>query len=125
MNKASNNKVQAAIETISAEKGVVFNSVSTKPANMNDKIMPQRIALWDRYGGSMSSGWVRWIFEKYNFEIFRIEKSCKTSVLDEKRKHYLEFNTDSVKKYKFIYVTRELESDSLIVEFTNNHKPVK
>ena len=67
VNKASNNKVQAAIETISAEKGVVFNSVSTKPANMNDKIMPQRIALWDRYGGSMSSGWVRWIFEKYNF----------------------------------------------------------
>jgi hypothetical protein len=58
-------------------------------------------------------------------KIFRIEKSCKTSVLDEKRKHYLEFNTDSVKKYKFIYVTRELESDSLIVEFTNNHKPVK
>ena len=67
VNKASNNKVQEAIETISAEKGVVFNSVSTKPANMNDKIMPQRIALWDRYGGSMSSGWVRWIFEKYNF----------------------------------------------------------
>ena len=67
VNKASNNKIQEAIEKISAEKGVVFNSVSNKPANMNDKIMPQRIALWDRYGGSMSSGWVRWIFEKYNF----------------------------------------------------------
>ena len=67
VNKASNNKIQEAIETISAEKGVVFNNVSTKPANMNDKIMPQRIALWDRYGGSMSSGWVRWIFEKYKF----------------------------------------------------------
>jgi len=67
VNKASNNKIQEAIETLSAEKGVVFNSVSTKPANMNDKIMPQRIALWDRYGGSMSSGWVRWIFEKYKF----------------------------------------------------------
>jgi hypothetical protein len=67
VNKASNNKIQEAIETISTEKGVVFNNVSTKPANMNDKIMPQRIALWDRYGGSMSSGWVRWIFEKYKF----------------------------------------------------------
>ncbi len=67
VNKTSNNKVLEAIETISAEKGVVFNSVNTKPANMNDKIMPQRIALWDRYGGSMSSGWVRWIFEKYKF----------------------------------------------------------
>jgi hypothetical protein len=67
VNKASNNKVQEAIEKISAEKGLVFNSVSTKPANMNDKVQPQRIALWDRYGGSMSSGWVRWIFEKYQF----------------------------------------------------------
>jgi hypothetical protein len=26
-----------------------------------------RIGLWDRYGGSMSSGWLRWIFEQYHF----------------------------------------------------------
>ncbi len=24
-----------------------------------------RVALWDRYGGSMPSGWIRWIFEQY------------------------------------------------------------
>ena len=64
---AANKKLQETIELLSAEKGIIFNGVTAKPANMNDKVMPQRIALWDKYGGSMSSGWVRWIFEKYNF----------------------------------------------------------
>ena len=64
---STNKKLQETIALISAEKGIIFNGVNVKPANMNEKIMPQRIALWDKYGGSMSSGWVRWIFEKYNF----------------------------------------------------------
>jgi len=63
----ANKKLQETIESLSAEKGIIFNGLTAKPANMNDRIMPQRIALWDKYGGSMSSGWVRWIFEKYNF----------------------------------------------------------
>jgi hypothetical protein len=31
------------------------------------KIKPARIALWDNYGGSMQSGWTRWMFEQYHF----------------------------------------------------------
>jgi hypothetical protein len=31
------------------------------------KIKPARIALWDTYGGSMPSGWIRWIMEQYHF----------------------------------------------------------
>ncbi len=27
-----------------------------------------RIALWDRYGGSMTSGWTRWVFEQFGFD---------------------------------------------------------
>lgn len=27
-----------------------------------------RIALWDRYGGSMESGWTRWILEQFDFK---------------------------------------------------------
>ncbi len=38
-------------------------SVTTK-----NKILPARIAIWDTYGGSMASGWMRWIMEKYNYE---------------------------------------------------------
>jgi hypothetical protein len=31
------------------------------------KIHPARIALWDTYGGSMPSGWIRFILEQYHF----------------------------------------------------------
>jgi hypothetical protein len=27
-----------------------------------------RIALWDRYGGSMTSGWIRWMLEQFEFD---------------------------------------------------------
>lgn len=58
-------------------------------------------------------------------KIFRINKTCKTNFTDYKRNHYVEFNNDTIKKYKFIYVDREFESDSLIITFRNNHIPVK
>ncbi|MFM2229903.1 MAG: hypothetical protein RL607_1161 [Bacteroidota bacterium] len=58
-------------------------------------------------------------------KIFRIDNSCKTSFTDEKRKHFLEFNADTVKKYKFIYVDRDLMTDSLNVIFRNTHLPEK
>jgi hypothetical protein len=34
-------------------------------------VKPLRIGLWDRYGGSMESGWTRWLFEQYEipFEV--------------------------------------------------------
>ena len=38
------------------------------PAN-TVKISPARIALWDAYGGSMPSGWIRYIMEQYHFPI--------------------------------------------------------
>ncbi|MEN9634291.1 MAG: hypothetical protein RL077_2695 [Verrucomicrobiota bacterium] len=31
------------------------------------KLRPMRIALWDRYSGSMPSGWTRWLFEQFEF----------------------------------------------------------
>jgi len=31
------------------------------------RLRPVRIALWDRYGGSTTSGWTRWILERYGF----------------------------------------------------------
>ncbi len=64
---ATNKNVEIQIEKLSAEQGIRFTSVNKKPEGINDKVNAQRIALWDKYGGSMSSGWVRWIFEQYHF----------------------------------------------------------
>jgi hypothetical protein len=50
----------------SANLGVNPKSIKTKPSGLV-KINPARIALFDQYGGSMPSGWVRWIMEQYHF----------------------------------------------------------
>ncbi len=50
--------------------GTIAIPVSRKPAGLT-KINAGRIALYDQYGGSMPSGWVRWIMEQfhYNFDV--------------------------------------------------------
>jgi len=42
-------------------------AVSKQPAGVAKKIKSLRIGLWDTYGGSMASGWMRWIFEQHHF----------------------------------------------------------
>jgi hypothetical protein len=58
---------KSMISKLSNEHGVVFTSVTSKPSDTSNKVQPLRIGLWDKYGGSISSGWVRWIFEQYHF----------------------------------------------------------
>jgi hypothetical protein len=55
---------KAAVEKIAKEVGVTFDAAPTKPGGEALKLRPTRIALWDSYGGSMPSGWIRWIFEQ-------------------------------------------------------------
>jgi hypothetical protein len=57
----------AVIQKVAADKGVSFDAVPSKPAGDSMKLKPVRIGLWDQYGGSMPSGWTRWIFEQYEF----------------------------------------------------------
>jgi len=42
-------------------------TAASKPAK-TVKITPSRIAIWDTYGGSMDSGWIRFIMEQYHFD---------------------------------------------------------
>jgi hypothetical protein len=58
---------QAKLQKIAAELGLNFEAISTKPAGEALKLRPVRIALWDRYGGSIPSGWTRWLFEQFEF----------------------------------------------------------
>jgi hypothetical protein len=57
----------AILQKLAADKGLTFDAVGSKPANATMKLKPVRIGLWDQYGGSMPSGWTRWIFEQYEF----------------------------------------------------------
>lgn len=46
--------------------GIQVVPVTRKPAHL-EEIKAGRIALFDQYGGSIPSGWVRWIMEQYHF----------------------------------------------------------
>ncbi len=50
--------------------GISFIATSKRPATK--KIGAARIALWDIYGGSMTSGWMRYMMEQYHYPIERI-----------------------------------------------------
>jgi hypothetical protein len=58
---------RALLEQAGRELGVSATPVAQKPTDVR-KLSPARIALWDRYGGSMSSGWTRWLLEQYGFD---------------------------------------------------------
>ncbi len=53
------------------ENSVQVLAISEKPASIL-KIKKARIALWDTYGGSMPSGWIRWIMEQFNYSFTNI-----------------------------------------------------
>lgn len=66
----SSAKVKTLVEKTAGELGLKVNTVAKKPmASALKKIQPSRIALWDTYGGSMPSGWVRFIMEQYHFAV--------------------------------------------------------
>jgi len=47
--------------------GVEAEGVIQPPHGKAILINPNRIALWDKYGGSIQSGWMRYVLEKYEF----------------------------------------------------------
>ncbi len=58
----------AAMNAVARERGVSFIAIaSAPPADAISKLRIPRIALWDVYGGSMSSGWMRFVFDQFEF----------------------------------------------------------
>src|SRR5581483_10606158 len=55
------------LQKLAEEFGLNFEATTSKPAGEAFRLRPLRIGLWDRYGGSMPSGWVRWLLEQYEF----------------------------------------------------------
>ncbi|WP_080057689.1 M14 family metallopeptidase [Spirosoma aerolatum] len=60
-------KAKSIIDKSAKELNLNVTGVSKKPTASMIKVSPMRIALWDTYGGSMPSGWIRWMMEQYHF----------------------------------------------------------
>ncbi|AGY59965.1 M14 family metallopeptidase [Gloeobacter kilaueensis] len=63
---------RARLQDLARRVGVSFEGIQVEPPPATFRLKPLRIGLWDRYGGSMSSGWIRWIFEQYKFPYQRV-----------------------------------------------------
>ncbi|MGH8249061.1 MAG: M14 family metallopeptidase, partial [Gammaproteobacteria bacterium] len=63
---------QPLLQKISSELGVHFQATAEKPNARMLKVRKPRVGLWDQYGGSMDSGWARWILEQFEFTFERV-----------------------------------------------------
>jgi hypothetical protein len=57
---------RARLEKVAADLGVSFEGAG-RPQGASIPLRRPRVALADQYGGSMPSGWTRWILEQYEF----------------------------------------------------------
>ncbi|MBI3492283.1 MAG: peptidase, partial [Acidobacteria bacterium] len=55
------------LQKLATDKGVSADAIASRPAGDAMKLRSVRIGLWDQYGGSMPSGWTRWLFEQFEF----------------------------------------------------------
>ncbi len=55
------------LERAAKELGLAVHAMAGVPGGAALKLKPLRIGLYDQYGGSMTSGWTRWLFEQYEF----------------------------------------------------------
>ncbi len=60
------------LQQMATELGLSFQGVPRAPEVASFRMRPVRIGLWDRYGGSMPSGWTRWLLEKFEFPFERV-----------------------------------------------------
>ena len=58
---------QKDLEKMAAELGLNFTGIEESPKGDALQLHTVKIGLWDRYGGSMPSGWTRWLLEQYEF----------------------------------------------------------
>ncbi len=60
-------ETRAKLEREASALGLKVAAVGREPQGEALKILPVRIGLWDQYGGSMASGWTRWLLEQFEF----------------------------------------------------------
>jgi hypothetical protein len=60
------------VEKAAKELGLAVQAAAKAPSGEALKLKPVRIGLYDSYGGSMPSGWTRWLLEQYDFPFERV-----------------------------------------------------
>jgi hypothetical protein len=69
---AAKPSTRASLEKHAAALGVGATATATALPAGAVKLKAPRVGLWDQYGGSMDSGWARWILEQYEFPFARV-----------------------------------------------------
>lgn len=59
-------KASTLLGEAARQTGLNAKGTARRPATAT-RVRPLRVGLWDTYGGSMASGWVRLLMERYNF----------------------------------------------------------
>ncbi len=60
-------ETQKLLQTATQQLGINAVAMSKKPVGEAMQLHPERIALYDQYGGLMPSGWIRWLLEQFEF----------------------------------------------------------
>ena len=55
------------LEKAARDLGLRVEGAAASPKGQAFELRPVRIGLWDSYGGSMASGWLRWLLEQFEF----------------------------------------------------------
>jgi hypothetical protein len=55
------------VAKLAADLGLDFEGIASRPTGDAIALKQPRIALADQYGGSMPSGWTRWLLEQFEF----------------------------------------------------------
>ena len=63
----ANANAATIIATGTAELGIDAVAMAKAPEGPKNAVRPARLALADVYGGSRQSGWLRWLYEQYEF----------------------------------------------------------
>jgi hypothetical protein len=69
---AASPAARRVIEEAAATLGLTFTGIAAAPTGEALRLAPVRVGLWDRYGGAASSGWIRWLLERYEFPHERV-----------------------------------------------------
>jgi hypothetical protein len=64
---ATGGSTRSVLERAAADLGLTFVGLPAAPAGEALKLHPVRVGLVDSPGGSVSSGWTRWLLERYEF----------------------------------------------------------